>query len=415
MTGLSRGARGRRGGRRPGWGLLTTLLLLAIASSSALVFTERVALLKLAVILALWAAVAGAFVSVVYRRQSDADQARARDLKLVYDLQLDREISARREYELSLESQLRGELVRESQAQAFDDVAALRAELAALRTHLEILFDADLHVRPALGSDPATTRAIEDWTHHVEIPAAGRVTADRIRPPEPRPGEFRVVGGDARDTQDRDRADYAATAYVEASIVDVHEVAPEPIEPPEPIAPRRRRSANSSAPVTGPQNPGPSIPDSVPASVPESTAGGRRRVRTEGEAPASRTPLPAPESTAGGRRRARTEGEVPASQTPPTAPRSTGGRRRAGSHPVAEGQQWMPQQSGRSTHEPSAGSTPSSPADVGRHGSVPVPDSQGERNHHESGPEGDSNSVAELMARLQSQRAEGGRRRRRED
>ena len=403
MTGLSRGARGRRGGRRPGWGLLTTLLLLASASRSARVFTERVALLKLAVILALWAAVAGAFVSVVYRRQSDADQARARDLKLVYDLQLDREILARREYELSLESQLRGELVRESQAQAFDDVAALRAELAALRTHLEILFDADLHVRPALGSEPATTRAIEDWTHHVEIPAAGRVTVDRIRPVEPRPGEFRAVGGDTQDPRD---ADYAATAYVEASIVDVHEVVPEPIVPPEPVVPRRRRSANSSAPVTGSQNPGPSVP--------ESGAGGRRRARTEGEAPASRTPPPAPESTAGGRRRVRIEGEVPASRTPP---RSTGGRRRAGSHPVAEGQQWMPQQSGRSTHEPSAGSTPSSPADVGRHGSVPLPDGQGGRNHHESesGSEGDSNSVAELMARLQSQRAEGGRRRRRED
>ena len=101
MTVLSRGARVRRGGRRPGWLLLTVLLVLAIGASSALVFTNRVELLKLAVILALWAAVAGAFVSVIYRRQSDIDQAKVRDLKLVYDLQLDREISARREYELT--------------------------------------------------------------------------------------------------------------------------------------------------------------------------------------------------------------------------------------------------------------------------------------------------------------------------
>ena len=109
MTVLSRGARARRGGRRPGWLLLTVLLVLAIAASSALVFTNRVELLKLAVILALWAAVVDAFVSVIYRRQSDADQAKARDLKLVYDLQLDREISARREYELTVESHLRRE------------------------------------------------------------------------------------------------------------------------------------------------------------------------------------------------------------------------------------------------------------------------------------------------------------------
>src|ERR1700758_5145194 len=150
MTVLSRGPRVRRGGRRPGWVLLTALLVLAMGASGALVFTNRVELLKLAVILALWAAVAGAFVSVLYRRQSDADQSRVRDLKLVYDLQLDREISARREYELTVESQLRRELASELRAAAADDVAALRAELGALRTSLEILFDTDLQARPAL-------------------------------------------------------------------------------------------------------------------------------------------------------------------------------------------------------------------------------------------------------------------------
>src|ERR1700758_3778037 len=84
MTDLSRGVRSRRSGRRPGWLLLTGLLVLGIAASSALVFTERVELLKLAVILSLWAAAVAAFVSVIYRRQSDIDRARARDLKLVH-------------------------------------------------------------------------------------------------------------------------------------------------------------------------------------------------------------------------------------------------------------------------------------------------------------------------------------------
>src|SRR6201998_1389081 len=149
MTVLSRGARVRRGGRRPGWVLLTALLVLAIGASSALVFTNRVELLKLAVILALWAAVAGAFVSVLYRRQSDADQSRVRDLKLVYDLQLDREISARREYELTVESQLRRELASELRAQAADEVAALRAGGASLRTTLEMPFGTDRHNRTA--------------------------------------------------------------------------------------------------------------------------------------------------------------------------------------------------------------------------------------------------------------------------
>ncbi len=217
MTVLSRGARVRRGGRRPGWALLTVLLVLAMGASSALIFTNRVELLRLAVLLALWAAVAGAFVSVLYRRKSDADQARERDLKLVYDLQLDREISARREYELTVESQLRRELASELRAQASDDVAALRAELTALRTRLEILFDTDLANRPALEtqeSELAAIRAYNDWEFNGESTPVDWVSSDRVtsvRPDSPR----------GRNSSRPD----------EASIIDVPE---EPLSPPRP-------------------------------------------------------------------------------------------------------------------------------------------------------------------------------------
>ncbi|BBX05674.1 DUF6779 domain-containing protein [Mycolicibacterium aichiense] len=227
MTVLSRGAKNRRGGRRPGWLLLTVLLVLAIAASSALVFTTRVELLKLAVILSLWAAVIGAFVSVMYRRQSDIDAARARDLKLVYDLQLDREISARREYELSVESHLRRELASELRAQAADEVAALRAELAALRANLEIMFDADLGDRPALEGERTA-----DWTRDTTTmpPVPGRVESSRITPVRP------------EDT---------ASRTAENPIIDVPEeplVSSQP-EQPEPAAPspRRRRRAEPQA------------------------------------------------------------------------------------------------------------------------------------------------------------------------
>ncbi|WP_343710315.1 DUF6779 domain-containing protein [Mycobacterium sp.] len=178
MTDLSRGSRARRGGRRPGWPLLTALLVLAIGASSALVFTSRAELLKLAVILALWAAVVAAFVSVIYRRQSDVDQARVRDMKLVYDLQLDREISARREYELTVESQLRRELASELRAQAADEVAALRAELSALRTNLEILFGTELAQRPELETERRAVRGYSDWDRGDESPR-DRVAAAR--------------------------------------------------------------------------------------------------------------------------------------------------------------------------------------------------------------------------------------------
>lgn len=173
MTEPTRGARARRGNRRPGSLLLTALLVLAIVSSSALVFTDEVALLKLAVVVALWAAVVGAFVSFIYRRQADLDRAKSRDLKLVYDLQLDREISARREYELSIETHLRRELASEMRAQTSDEVASLRAELAALRANLEIIFDTDLQSRPAIETERTTVHRFGDWD------AAPQATQDR--------------------------------------------------------------------------------------------------------------------------------------------------------------------------------------------------------------------------------------------
>src|ERR1700712_114781 len=178
MTDSTRGVRFRRTSRRPGWALLSALLVLAIVASSALVFTDRVQLLKLAVILALWAAVVAAFVSFIYRRQADVDSAKARDLKLVYDLQLDREISARREYELSIESQLRRELTSELRAQASDEVAGLRAELAALRANLQILFDTELQDRPAIETDRSSVRSLREWPGAPE--GTDRVISSRI-------------------------------------------------------------------------------------------------------------------------------------------------------------------------------------------------------------------------------------------
>jgi len=252
MTVLSRGARARRGGRRPGWVLLTALLVLAMGASSALVFTNRVELLKLAVILALWAAVAGAFVSVLYRRQSDADQSRVRDLKLFYDLQLDREISARREYELTVESQLRRELASELRAQGADDVAALRAELNALRTSLEILFDTDLKERPALetlDAEAPPARAYSEWDRNGHGAPVDWVSSDRVAS-VPQDHSPTVPGALGVPEVPDGRAD-------EAAIIDVPE---EPLLPPRQQPPPRERGRFYAAPQE---------PSHVPARPPE--------------------------------------------------------------------------------------------------------------------------------------------------
>ena len=75
MTVLSRGARNRRAAAGRVGSSLTVLLFLAIVSSSALVFTNRVDLLKLAVVIALWRPSSVRSPRSCTAGQSDTDQA----------------------------------------------------------------------------------------------------------------------------------------------------------------------------------------------------------------------------------------------------------------------------------------------------------------------------------------------------
>lgn len=267
MTVLPRGAKNRRGGGRPGWLLLTALLVLAILASTTLVFTNRVELLRLAVILSLWAAVLAAFVSVIYRRQSQLDAAKARDMKFVYDLQLDREISARREYELSVEAHLRRQLAVELRAQAADEMGALRAELATLRANLQALLGADLGDRPALESERVVDAPI------AMPPAPGRVHSSRVTPVAEEyaaPAGASQVGGAAELTPD-----------AESSIIDVPE---EPLLPAPPPPPAAQPPASGPPTVPG-RRQRPPFPDPRQASPPERDRGSHRRTEAHGSGP----------------------------------------------------------------------------------------------------------------------------------
>lgn len=453
MTVLSRGARVRRGGRRPGWVLLTALLVLAIGASSALVFTDRIELVKLAVLLALWAAIAGAFVSVIYRRQSDADRARVHDLKLVYDLQLDREISARREYELTVESQLRRELASELHGQAADEVAALRAELAGLRTSLEILFDTDLRHRPALETpDKEVARALSDRSQNGESPPTDWVSSDRVTP-------FQEGG--------------AASRAHDTAIIDVPEVGVLPHDPgvevpsaaaganpPDSAVPLR--PAAQSAPVTADypeqgQRPYPA-PESPPHSQPEPRH--RRPASPLPEPPrqdstpwhpataqGSWLPLGAPGShwavgdadtspaaQPWGPRRARhsgpgDHGDAAFAYPEPTRQHGESGRRSRSRH-VSEYREYGhderapdnpagPHYRGLDGAEMGAPPPPPSAAasePSSRHRSPDLaPDEPDNSASPEREPQSGGQSVADLLARLQVQPSGGGGRRRRDD
>jgi hypothetical protein len=139
MTVPGRAKTVRRNRRSASQMIVAGLVVLAVAASLFMIFSESVQLLRVGLVIALWAATLGAIAMTKYRRESALDKAKVRDLQKVYELQLEREITARREYELGVEARVRGELGAETET-----IKALRDELAALRRSLEVLFDGRL-------------------------------------------------------------------------------------------------------------------------------------------------------------------------------------------------------------------------------------------------------------------------------
>ncbi|MGW5440004.1 DUF6779 domain-containing protein [Nocardia asteroides] len=132
------------------------LILLGLTASVFLIFSENVQYVRVGLVAALWAAVIGALAATRYRKDAAVDKAKVRDLQTVYELQLEREINARREYEMGVEARVRAEVGADA-----SEIAALRAELAQLRQNLQVLFDGALpEEQPALQADAVRIDAL---------------------------------------------------------------------------------------------------------------------------------------------------------------------------------------------------------------------------------------------------------------
>lgn len=124
-------------------------MALGLVASIFLVFSDNLQYTRIGLVAALWAAAIGALAATKYRKDAAVDNAKVRDLQTVYELQLEREITARREYEMGVEARVREEVGADAA-----EMAALRAELTVLRESLQRLFDGDLPMdRPALRAD----------------------------------------------------------------------------------------------------------------------------------------------------------------------------------------------------------------------------------------------------------------------
>ncbi|MFN3600674.1 MAG: DUF6779 domain-containing protein [Dietzia sp.] len=130
---------------------LGALLVLALIATVVMVFSDDPVWMRIGTLSALWAAFIGAFLVARYRRQAAAEAARVRDLHTVYELQLEREISARREHELVVEKDLRDSV----RAETSGSIHALRNEIAALREQLGQMGVTLTDDRLAVGGDTA--------------------------------------------------------------------------------------------------------------------------------------------------------------------------------------------------------------------------------------------------------------------
>lgn len=146
-------------GRRTGRLLLGGLLALALVATVILVFSESAEWLRVGVLAALWAAFIGAVFAAKYRGQVHERQNEIADLQELYELELEREVSARREYELELEAKSNDEVADEHAKQ----LDALRAELRVLRENIEALVGGEVLVeRVALRAESTRMRSLQN-------------------------------------------------------------------------------------------------------------------------------------------------------------------------------------------------------------------------------------------------------------
>ncbi|MQA14596.1 MAG: hypothetical protein GEV09_10610 [Pseudonocardiaceae bacterium] len=164
------------GGRSAGRLLVPLAIALGVVAAAVLALgADDPRLLRLGVVAALWAALVGAFATVRMRRAAASDADRAENLRAIYQLELEREVSARREHELTVERTVRQEVEQSSR----DELEALRTELRTLRENLENLLGGELLVERVALRESTRLRSLTEQQEPAPDRRAVTVPADR--------------------------------------------------------------------------------------------------------------------------------------------------------------------------------------------------------------------------------------------
>jgi hypothetical protein len=264
MTGVGDDSRGRLLGRP--W--LVVGFTLAIGATLALVLSDDLRWLRLGIIAALWAAVIGGFLAVNYRKHAAHSEDAVAEAQAVYELELEREIAARREYELEIAAESR----ERAEADSRDELDALRAEVIALRDSLQSLFGGEVLLeRVALTAQATRMRSVgedhrlvgssESKAKPAQLPA-GKRPADN---PDPRTELMDRVPAPAKAADKRHKVvQQNQTASQTTQYSPVTPVTPIRIKPEENGKPVRRPQADVAARVVK-QAPDRPVPDRADA------------------------------------------------------------------------------------------------------------------------------------------------------
>lgn len=383
---------------------LGVLLLLAIIATVVMVFSDNPVWMRIGTLSALWAAFIGAFLVARYRRQAATEAARVRDLHTVYELQLEREISARREHELVVERDLRASV----RAETSDSIVALRQEIAALREQLGALGVSLPEDRFAVGG----------------LGPAGQLGAGSSLPsvPSERVAPRRRAPGSDSGPVPGPRSASGATRSPASSASGVGPDATPSTERTERLSPVSDRESRSDTPAGGPRRPAvrptsgardarSAAASSAASSAAGSSSGFGATSRPEARPEPARTP--ASTSTSSRPAASAVEGATSDKTAASGSPAASGGAAAPGSsEKVGKHDSPTPsEKAGKHESPATAGETATQP----RSQSTPAPATESASPSRHG--EGSGLSVAELMARLGegSESTSGRRRRRAED
>lgn len=238
--------------------LLSIIVGLSVICTVVMLFSGSTGAMKIAVILALWAAILGLILVASYRRRFEFERERLRSEKARFVAELEKEQIAHREQELLLEQRYLDNL----RASQDETLAAIRAQLDAVRGQIEALTGTVMSFEtPAISAMWAPPQELEATQN-----AAQAEDSQEPVEAEPVTGEFEATG--TKSDSDRGDSHFDTSSFAEVSWVapkQEQESEPQPEPKPEP------KPEAQPAPKPQPQpQPKPEVkPDPKPQPKPE--------------------------------------------------------------------------------------------------------------------------------------------------